>query len=141
MSYSCSILQSLTLLLSLPEGHPGGSSNVSLSLPPKSRAGRTNLQRTTAPLVPQLLETALDFLLDAAEPLVEVRASKTRGAVTSADSSLTSALRDGAESASAHTGKQLAGTAATCSVRIHLSLELVSCGSVRHGHSHLQKVC
>lgn len=43
MSYSCSILQSLTLLLSLPEGHPGGSSNVSLSLPPNSRAGCTNL--------------------------------------------------------------------------------------------------
>lgn len=70
------------------------------------------LQRTTAPLVPHVVETALKYLLD--EPLVEVRSSHTPGAEVSGDSSLASALRNGAEAASAQIGKQLADAAATC---------------------------
>lgn len=55
------------------------------------------LQHTTAPLVPQLLDAALNFLLDDGE--AGVRASS---------------LTDRAEAASTHTGKQLADAVATC---------------------------
>lgn len=55
------------------------------------------LQQTTAPLVPQLLDAALNFLLDDGE--AGVRASP---------------LTARAEAASAHAGKQLADAAATC---------------------------
>lgn len=72
------------------------------------------LQRTTAPLAPQVVETALERLLDEPEPLAEVRTSQTQGAVASGNSSLASALRNRAEAASAQTGKQLADAAATC---------------------------
>lgn len=55
------------------------------------------LQQTTAPLVPQLLDAALNFLLDDGE--AGVRASP---------------LTARAEAASAHAGKRLADAAATC---------------------------
>ncbi|XP_051274624.1 uncharacterized protein LOC127373826 [Dicentrarchus labrax] len=70
------------------------------------------LQQTTEPLAPQVVDTALEFLLDEPEPLAEVRTSQTQSA--SWDSSLASALRTRAEAASAHTGQQLAEAVATC---------------------------
>ncbi len=72
------------------------------------------LQRTTAPLVTQVVETALEFLLDEPEPFAEVRTSQTPAAVASRNSSLASARRNRAEAASTQTGKQLADAAATC---------------------------
>lgn len=75
------------------------------------------LQHTTAPLVPQLLDAALNFLLDGGEAGVTA-------------SSLTSALTDRAKAASAHTGKQLADAAATC-----------FCLNTSHTRARLLRIC
>ncbi|XP_044033510.1 uncharacterized protein LOC122867165 isoform X2 [Siniperca chuatsi] len=72
------------------------------------------LQRTTAPLVPQVVETALKFFLDEPEPLVGVRTSQTQDADASRVSSLACAQTNRVEAASAQIGKQLADAAATC---------------------------
>lgn len=68
----------------------------------------SKLQRTTAPLVPQLMETTLDLLLNGLESIMEV--SQPQGTY----SSWTSALRDKAEAASADIGRQLTNAVATC---------------------------
>ncbi|KAL7372966.1 hypothetical protein ABVT39_024719 [Epinephelus coioides] len=72
------------------------------------------LQWTAVPFAPQVLETALKFLLDEPEPLDEVRTSQSQGAIVSRDSSLSSTLRNRVDSADSQTGKQLAEAAATC---------------------------
>ncbi|KAG8008926.1 hypothetical protein GBF38_011480 [Nibea albiflora] len=86
-----------------------------------SRTGRrtklalfAELQRTTAPLVPWVVKTALEFLLHKPEALVEVRTSQTAGAGSNSGSSLASALKSRAKAASAQIGKQLADTLGTC---------------------------
>ncbi|XP_042253797.1 uncharacterized protein LOC121887216 isoform X1 [Thunnus maccoyii] len=74
----------------------------------------TKLQRTTAPLVSVVMETALRFLLDKPEPLAEVKPSQTWDPTVSMDSNLASTLGNRAEAASAEIGKQLADTTASC---------------------------
>ncbi|TMS21848.1 hypothetical protein E3U43_012113 [Larimichthys crocea] len=71
-------------------------------------------QRTTAPLVPQVVKTALEFLLHKPEPLVEVRTSQTAGAACNSGSSLAFILKSRAKAASPQIGKQLADTLGTC---------------------------
>ncbi|XP_018543477.1 uncharacterized protein LOC108890899 [Lates calcarifer] len=74
----------------------------------------TKLHFATRPLVTQMVDIALQFLLDEPEPVVEVKRSQTGGSVESRDSSLTSALRNRSEAASAEIGRLLADTAASC---------------------------
>lgn len=71
-------------------------------------------QRTTAPLVPQVVKTALEFLLHKPEPLVEVRTSQMAGAACNSGSSLAFILKSRAKAASPQIGKQLADTLGTC---------------------------
>lgn len=71
------------------------------------------LQQTTAPLVPQLQDAALNFLLDDGE--AGVRASP---------------LTDRAEAASAHAGKQLVDAAAMC-----------FCLNTSHSRARLLPIC
>lgn len=74
----------------------------------------TKLHCTTIPLVTQMVDIALKFLLDEPEPVVEVKPSHTRGSVKSRDLMLTSDLRNRTRAASTEIGKLLADTAATC---------------------------
>lgn len=78
------------------------------------RALLAKLQRTTAALVPEVIGTALRFLLDEPEPLVEVKPSQTQGPTVSRDSSSASDLGKRAEDASNEIGKQLADATASC---------------------------
>lgn len=72
----------------------------------------TKLQQTTIPLLPQVVDIALKFLLDEPEPLVEVKPSEVP--LESRDFSLTSDLRGRTKAASTHIGTLLAEAAATC---------------------------
>ncbi|XP_026207106.1 uncharacterized protein LOC113156279 [Anabas testudineus] len=72
----------------------------------------TKLQQTTIPLLPQVVDIALKFLLDEPEPLVEVKPSEVP--LESRDFSLTSDLRSRTKAASTHIGTLLAEAAATC---------------------------
>ncbi|XP_047465578.1 uncharacterized protein LOC125022722 [Mugil cephalus] len=70
------------------------------------------LQQTTAPLVMQTVDTALEFLLCVSP--VEVRPSHAEQPITSKNSSLASAGRTRAKAAGSQIGKQLADAVATC---------------------------
>lgn len=70
------------------------------------------LQQRTAPLVPQVVDTALEFLLW--EPPVEVGPSHGEQAISSKNSGLASTGRTTAKAAGSRIGKLLADAAATC---------------------------
>lgn len=72
----------------------------------------TRLQRTTQPLLPQVVDIALKFLLDELEPPVEARTAEAP--LESGEFSSTSALESRAQAASTDVGKLLADAAATC---------------------------
>ncbi|XP_034564104.1 uncharacterized protein LOC117830199 [Notolabrus celidotus] len=74
------------------------------------RALITKLQRTTQPLVPQVVKTALDVLLGEPGPHMEVMTPQSQGNTVTTDSDLRTLI----ETSSVLIGQQLADAAASC---------------------------